>query len=91
MKKLTTDQKRNNAIKEKGESEALVEVKKQLITAPRRYSQPMLVDQLTYLYRNLNRADQKPGKDAYNRYDELNKTLQEQVQKLNQLLQSTEN
>jgi hypothetical protein len=79
------------AIEDKGESEALIEIKRQLLTAPRRYSQPMLVDQLSYLYGNLNRADQKPGKDAYNRYEELNKTLQEQVQKLNQLLQSTEN
>ena len=37
----------------------------------RRYSQPMLVDQLSYLYSNLNRADQKPGQDAVNRYEFL--------------------
>jgi hypothetical protein len=79
------------AIEDKGEGEALMAVKKELITAPRRYSQPMIVDQLSYLYMNLNRADQRPGKDAINRYDELSQVLQEQVDKLNQLLQSTEN
>jgi hypothetical protein len=83
--------KTKKALETKGENENLLEVKKELVTAPRRYSQPMLVDQLSYLYGNLNRADQRPGKDAYNRYDELSKTLQEQIQKLNQLLQSTEN
>ncbi len=83
--------KAEKALETKGENENLLEVKNELVTAPRRYSQPMLVDQLSYLYGNLNRADQKPGKDAYNRYEELDKALQEQVQKLNQLLQSTEN
>jgi hypothetical protein len=35
----------------------------------------MLVDQLSYLSSMLNRADQKPGRDAYMRFDELDKEL----------------
>jgi photosystem II stability/assembly factor-like uncharacterized protein len=46
-------------------------LRQQVVTDPVRYSRPMLVDQLEYLYQNLNRADQRPGKDAYDRYQEL--------------------
>jgi hypothetical protein len=35
------------------------------------YAQPMLVDQVSYLYYMLNGADQRPGQDAYDRYDDL--------------------
>jgi len=60
----------------------LAAVKKQLISEPGRYAQPMLLDQLQYLYSNLIRADQRPGQDAYNRYEELNSGLQEQIKKI---------
>jgi photosystem II stability/assembly factor-like uncharacterized protein len=71
------------AIKEKSrENETLAKIRKQLITDSFRYAQPMLIDQLEYLYSNLIRADQKPGQDAYNRYDELNNALQEQIEKI---------
>jgi photosystem II stability/assembly factor-like uncharacterized protein len=71
------------AIKEKGEGDqVLAAIKKQLISEPGRYAQPMLIDQLEYLYSNLIRADQRPGQDAYNRYEELNSALQEQIKKL---------
>ena len=33
--------------------------------------QPMLIDQLKYLYNMVSRADQVLGKDAYNRFEEL--------------------
>jgi len=33
--------------------------------------QPMLIDQIRYLQSMLSRADQKPGKDAYDRLEEL--------------------
>jgi len=70
-------------IKDKAkDEEILVAVKKQLISEPGRYAQPMLLDQLQYLYSNLIRADQKPGQDAYNRYEELNSLLQEHIKKL---------
>lgn len=35
------------------------------------YPRPNLVAQISYLYAMLNTADQKPGKDAYDRYEEL--------------------
>ena len=35
------------------------------------YPQPMLVDQIDYLYGMLTTADQRPGQDAYQRYREL--------------------
>ncbi len=71
------------AIKEnKGENEALAKIRKQLITDSFRYAQPMMIDQLEYLYSNLIQADQRPGQDAYNRYEELNSALQEQIQKI---------
>ena len=78
----TADQVKKT-IKEKGEQdEVLATIKKQLISEPGCYVQPMLIDQLEYLYSNLIRADQKPGQDAYNRFEELNGTLQEQIKKL---------
>ncbi len=65
-------------IKDKGEEDkTLVSVKKQLISDPDRYAQPMLLDQLEYLYANLIRADQRPGQDAYTRFQELSCALQE--------------
>ena len=36
------------------------------------YMQPMLIDQLRYLYNMVTKADQVLGKDAYDRYKELN-------------------
>ncbi len=71
------------AIKEKGqEDDILAAIKKQLISEPGRYAQPMLLDQLEYLYSNLIRADQRPGQDALDRYEELNEALKEQIQKI---------
>jgi hypothetical protein len=78
------------ALKKKAGDATLTEIKTQLITAPIRYSQPMIVDQFSYLYGNLLSADQKPGQDAVNRFDELTKQLQEQVQKLEKALQTTD-
>ncbi len=46
-----------------------------LETAPGSYPQPMLVDQIAYLYGILDRADYRPGQDAYTRYQELAKQL----------------
>ena len=41
-----------------------------------RYPQPMLVAQLEYLYGMVMQADQKVGRDAYIRFEELTKQLQ---------------
>ncbi len=53
------------------DSEALAAIHGELVTDPIRYSQPMLVDQISYLAGNLDSADQPPGQDARNRYAEL--------------------
>ena len=70
--------------------ETLQVIRKELVTAPRRYSQPMLVDQLDYLYGNLDTADQRPGKDATDRYEALNRQLKELTGRLDELLGTTE-
>ncbi|WP_421763110.1 WD40/YVTN/BNR-like repeat-containing protein [Ekhidna sp.] len=48
----------------------------QLRTEEGIYMKPMLVDQISYLYFMLNRADQVPGKDAFDRYEELKGVLE---------------
>jgi len=58
--------------------EQLSAIQGALDTAPVRYSRPMLVDQLEYLYGNLIRADQRPGQDAYDRLTELEGVLAQQ-------------
>jgi hypothetical protein len=47
----------------------------QLKTEEGIYQQPMLVAQWRYLYSMINQADQVPGKDAYERYEELTSWL----------------
>jgi photosystem II stability/assembly factor-like uncharacterized protein len=46
-----------------------------LVTAPGPYPQPMLLDQFANIARMLGQADQKPGKDAWDRYNDLMKEL----------------
>ncbi|MDH3245566.1 MAG: hypothetical protein OEM26_13195 [Saprospiraceae bacterium] len=53
----------------------ITEIREQLITADGRYQVPALIDQISYLYNMLDRADQLPGKDAYDRYASLKKQL----------------
>ena len=55
----------------KKKSESLNEIIKDLVTEEGPYMQPMLIDQLKYLYNMVSRADQVLGKDAYNRFEEL--------------------
>ena len=45
------------------------------------YSQPMLIDQILYLREMLNTADQLPGKDAFDRFKELNMELENLLNK----------
>jgi photosystem II stability/assembly factor-like uncharacterized protein len=59
-----------------------------LVTAEGRYMQPMLVDQLTYLYSMTNDADQKIGKDMVQRFDELKAELAGHVATLRRILES---
>jgi len=53
-------------------SQILKDIRAELSTSEGIYMRPMLVDQVSYLLNMLNQADQKPGKDAYARYEELN-------------------
>jgi hypothetical protein len=46
-----------------------------LVTGSGPYPQPQLIDQISYLFSMLNSADQKPGRDAYVRRDELKQEL----------------
>jgi hypothetical protein len=52
-----------------------------------RYPQPMLVSQLEYLYNMITNADQKLGRDAFERYDELKKQLDAIKQQLSTLVE----
>lgn len=55
----------------------IVSVRNALVTADITYPQPMLADQLSYLYSMISRADQKPGKDAWIRFEELTKEFEQ--------------
>jgi len=59
----------------KKEDDELKLFEAQLLTEEGPYMTPMLIDQISYLASMLDRADQMPGKDAYERYDELRKQL----------------
>lgn len=62
---------------EKDELQALKEKLKLLKTEENViYPQPMLGSQISYLYYMLSGADQQPGKDAYERYEELKVQLE---------------
>ena len=52
------------------------------------YPTPMLIAQLSYLYSNLDRADQEPGTDAYERYTELEGLLREYIAELEMILRA---
>lgn len=56
--------------------QVLSELRSELVTDKGPYPQPMLLSQISYLYSMISRADQKPGRDAYIRYDELKNQLE---------------
>ena len=56
---------------------ALEELKAKLVTAKGKYPQPMLLSQMQYLYRLVQGADQIPGRDVYERLEELKQQLEE--------------
>lgn len=57
--------------KENGIRDDLLAIERELNTGDGSYPQPMLNDQVLYLYSMITSTDQKPGKDAYIRYNEL--------------------
>jgi len=66
MKKLKGDSDEKTALKKLEDA---------LVQSKGRYTQPKLLSQISYLYGIVNRADQMPGKDAFERYEELVKEL----------------
>ena len=69
--------------------EALTAIEEKLVTADlRSYPTPMLIAQLSYLYSALNRADQKPGRDAHERFAELESVLAEHIAELERILRA---
>jgi len=71
------------------DNEALKAVHEQLATKTGRYEQPMFLSQIRYLYSMLQRADQKPGKDAYIRFDKLKKWFND-IQKMAEQVSTTD-
>ena len=65
------DRARADAVKSKA-VQALLD---RLVTAPIVYPQPMLIDQLANVARMIGQGDQKPGRDAWDRYNDLLKEL----------------
>lgn len=57
----------------------------QMVTPEGSYMQPMLQDQTRYLNSMLGQADQKPGKDAYERLSELKQNFEEISKEFNNL------
>jgi len=69
-------QEQEASLDRKKEVMTLRAIEDQLVTAKGRYQQPMLLAQLSYLGYMLNAADQRPGKDAYDRYEVLKEQLE---------------
>lgn len=68
----------------------LLEIERALLSEPGvTYPQPMLVAQLEYLYSMLNRADQRPGRDAYVRLDQLERELRAHIERMERVLART--
>ena len=68
------DQEKANR-RQQRKQEALDNIYYQLVTSPGTYMKPMLQAQTGYLNSMIGRADQKPGKDAYDRLEELKQRL----------------
>ena len=80
-----------DALKQSAGDAALLEIQRELVAAvPPAGSvwkaQPMILDHLEYVYANLTRADQRPGRDVYQRYQALDSALREQLAKLDEAL-----
>ena len=68
--------------------EELAEVEQALVTETEgSYQTPMLVDQLSYLYRMTSGADQRPGRDAYERLQVLEQELERHIETLQRIMQ----
>lgn len=64
----------------------LAELASHVITPAIRYSKPELQTHIAYLYTLTNGADQRPGRDAMERYEILRKELDVRIAELNKLV-----
>lgn len=71
LKPLEAKYEKKASKKTKAQIDKIEKVKYMIATRDGSYMERKLLSQVTYLNRMLNRADQKPGKDAYERLDEL--------------------
>ena len=76
LEPLEAKYKKKASSRTKAKIDQLEKVKDMLETSSGSYMERKLLSQISYLNRMLNRADQKPGKDAYERYDELKAELE---------------
>jgi len=60
--------------------EKIAQLEEQFNTEKGRYHQPMLLDQIRYLSYMIDGADQKPGDDAYARFEELEGELKQLIE-----------
>jgi len=85
MNKEKAEGKRQKA-KIRNKYKVLSDIRDQLVSKRGAYPQPMLTSQISYLYSMISRADQKPGKDAYIRYEELKAQLEKLESDFNTLI-----
>ena len=73
ISKEQNELERNTALTSAQEKQLaqLKELTDMLVTAKGTYRQPMLIDQVNYLFGIVRRADQLPGRDVYQRLEEL--------------------
>jgi hypothetical protein len=68
------------ALKKEEDNKVLKALDAGLNTAGGRYQVPQLLDQISYLSSMLSYADQRPGQDAYDRYEELRKWFEDALE-----------
>lgn len=85
MKPLATKLKKKASTKNQAKYDELGQVYYQLETPEGIYMRSQLIGQINYLLMMINRADQVPGKDAYERFDELKALFKKVVAEYNKL------
>jgi superfamily II RNA helicase len=70
----------------KGQEKALKTLADQLLTPKIRYSQPGLQTHVTYLYSEIGKTDQRPGRDSTERYQELRQKIDSLTAQLDKLI-----
>ena len=85
MKPIEAKLKKKASEKNQAKYDELEKIYHQLVTPEGIYMRSRLIGQINYLLMMINRADQLPGNDAYERYDELKLSLQNLAAEYNML------